>query len=129
MRSVMNIETLMSKSEIGERNLVMEVADLLANNIDKETSDLFLNNKIIKNIIDLNQVVQRVNINRFFRLFALSYREVSNDPKIDVSGVNMYIIDDGEVEDWMSLVVDLIIPFFKSEDVIRKVDTYITNNS
>lgn len=129
MRSVMNIETLMSKSEIGERNLVMEVADLLANNIDKETSDLFLNNKIIKNIIDLNQVVQRVNINRFFRLFVLSYREVSNDPKIDVSGVNMYVIDDGEVEDWMSLVVDLIIPFFKSEDVIRKVDTYITNNS
>ena len=103
----------------GDLNLV----DLIASHIDtidtsKKVSKLFLNNNDIKSIHDKNQVVQRLIINRIFITELLVYRSTSG--KV-INNVLPFIANDGYIEDWITLMKEIVLPFFITNNIFLDI--------
>ena len=103
----------------GDLNLV----DLIAGHIDtidtsKKVSKLFLNNNDIKSIYGKNQVVQRLIINRIFITELLVYRSTSG--KV-INNVLPFIANDGYIEDWVTLMKEIVLPFFITNNIFLDI--------
>ena len=103
----------------GDLNLV----DLLVSHMDtidtsKKISKLFLNNSDIKSIYNKNQVVQRLIINRIFITELLVYRSTSG--KV-INNVLPFIANDGYIEDWVTLMKEIVLPFFITNNIFLDI--------
>ena len=101
----------------GDLNLVTLIADHIATK-NKDYSKRFLNNPDIKSIYDKNQVVQRIIINRLFITELLVYRSVSGNI---INNVLPFIANDGYIEDWVTLMKEIILPYFITNNIFLEI--------
>ena len=77
----------------------------------------FINDPYVKDSANKNPVVQRIELNRYFMTALLRYR--AKEYKI-VYGILPYLIVDGYVEDWITIMRTIIIPFIINNNVLSK---------
>lgn len=101
-----------------DRNLVIEVADKIKYNISEDDKNIFMSIGEIAGVIDLNSTFQRATINRVFRNMLFMFRSVN---KVNITDVSLYVIDDGDDDDWLMVLDDYVIPFFRTNNVFAVV--------
>jgi len=101
----------------GDINLVKLIADHIATT-NKDHSKKFLNNPDIKSIYNKNQVVQRIIINRLFITELLVYRSVSGNI---INNVLPFIANDGYIEDWVTLMKEIVLPYFITNNIFLDI--------
>jgi len=94
-----SLASMYIKSIVGERALSIFNAD-----------------PMIISIGDLNPNSQRININRWLIHTLLVFR-AKND-NVDINSVLGLVTNESSIEDWATILKDLILPFFKENKVL-----------
>jgi hypothetical protein len=110
----------------GDINLVELIADhissLSSGNVDMVNS--FKTNNIIATVYDGNQVIQRTTINRYLTTRLLIYRSMTGAV---INHIYPYIANQGLLEDWVTLLRNIVLPFFIANNIF--LETLETTNN
>lgn len=106
---------------IGEISLVKLIASYFEHSEDIQSCDLFLANPEIAMVTNINNHTQRVIINKFIVASLLRYRAITG---IAVWNVLPFAANDGLIEDWTTVMRDIIVPYFKINKVLTTIEDY-----
>lgn len=100
----------------GDLDLVALIRDHIYS-LDKDSKHglAFFNNADIQLVKNKNQVVQRFIINRVLINKLLVYKSLRQE--VVINDVLPYIANDGYLEDWVTLLKEIVLPFFIKNDV------------
>jgi hypothetical protein len=112
------VNEFLTKRKNDEIDMVTVLGNILKEHVDEYSSTIFLNNKEIKTILELNPYSQRIIINKFFSNLFYIYRSKKN--KSIVSMISMLVID-GSIEDWFKVFNNYVLPFIKKNEVFQVV--------
>jgi len=115
-KKISALEMFNTKRVAGEPDLVAIVARDIATTYGEVASAMFLNDGEISTVKELNPVSQRVIINKWFTTNLLIYR--SHTDNKDVAEIMMHVINDGTVDQWFEHLRDVVILFFKKNNVL-----------
>ena len=97
----------------------IDLISILAENITALGGVLMLPNFHIEmqtqGIAGVNPVVQRILLNRYLTHKLLVYRSVSG---VNVTEILPFMASDGYVEDWLSLMKEIVLPFVVANSVL-----------
>ena len=102
----------------GELNLVDLVAAHIKEGVNIETSNIFISDNNIAGVFKLNQISQRVVINRYLINRLLIFRALAN---VNVNNVLPFLANDGLTEDWITVISEFVVPFLKEHKVLHVV--------
>jgi len=115
-KKISALEMFNTKRVAGEPDLVAIVARDIATTYGDVASAMFLNDSEISSVKELNPVSQRIIINKWFTSSLLIYR--SHTDNKDVAEIMMHVINDGTVDQWFEHLRDVVILFFKKNNVL-----------
>lgn len=99
-------------------DLVFITSKTLHDNVSENAAKIFLSDYMIKSVVDLNPLSQRIIINRYFYDLLLKYRACA-DVKV-ILPLTM-LVEDGTHNDWLRLFKDVVCVFIKNNKVFDKV--------
>jgi hypothetical protein len=76
----------------------------------------FNNEMVGLGIVNANPVVQRILLNRYLTNKLLIFRSVKG---VNVTEVLPFMVSDGYVEDWLSLMKEIVLPFIITNGVLK----------
>jgi len=97
-------------------NYVDLIASYIGGKNNHSDAMIFKNSIDIQNVTKLNQMVQRVVINRYLTNKLLIFRTRSN---VNINGILPLLANDGLNEDWLTVVREFVIPFIKDHRVLQ----------
>jgi len=107
-----------TKLGVNELNLVGLIGEHFKASVDITTSNLFIGNSDIASVFTLNQIAQRVTINRYLTRVLLIYRSLTG---ININNILPYMANDGLTEDWVTVMKEFVVPYFKEQNVLKVV--------
>ena len=105
----------------GETNLVTLIASYFEYYKDEVGEVLFLNDPAVIGVLQLNNNVQRVIINKYLNTSLLTYRAISGR---EVWNIIPYAANDGYIEDWVTVMKDILIPYFAQNKVLNTINEF-----
>ncbi len=115
-KKISAMDMFTTKRVEGEPDLVALMVRDITNGYQETASQMFVNSQKIIEIKLLNPISQRIIINRWFTAALLTYRAHSNNT--DVNEIMLHVINDGTVNDWKEQINEVVIPFFKINNVL-----------
>jgi len=109
-------ELFMVKRGINDIDLLLEVTKIMVRKCGKLGASYFRTNPEILIIEELNPASQRIIINRVLNQALLLFRAHNN---INISEVMIYLINDGLNDEWLSLMEDVVLPFFAEHNILH----------
>jgi len=113
-----SVNTYYQPLKPGELNLVELVAIHIKEGAGIDASNIFISDSNIASVFKLNQVSQRVVINRYLSNRMLIFRALSN---VNINNVLPFLANDGLTEDWITVISEFVVPFFKEHKVLQVV--------
>lgn len=98
-----------------ELDLVDIVGRFLNDFVSEEAKNNFLSDININTVKLATAGVQRVSINRYFTTKFLVFKARTGVPVMDML---LYLINDGDTEDWVELFRTFVLPFIKQHNVL-----------
>jgi len=103
----------------GEIDFVTHIAEMIQHHVGATEAGCFAGHALVMTVLDKNSLVQRMNISRYLRELLLVFRAKQNvTPVIEVMP---YISDDVDNDQWLSLLIEIIMPFLRTENVFKVV--------
>lgn len=121
-----NVEMYYQPLNPTDINLAELVAEHIKTGANEVESELFLNSKDIQSVYKLNQVSQRVVINRYLSNQLLIFRSLV---AVNINNVLPFLANDGLTEDWITVISTFVVPFIKQHKVLEVVHNFENSNT
>lgn len=112
-------EQFKQKAGHKDPNLVELMASYIEMGVGESEAAMFKSTPSIVGVMDNLPTVQRITINRFFTNILMRFR---SKKEVDVNNIIPYLIQDGDIKDWFTLINEFVLPFFKEHNVINVVN-------
>jgi len=112
------LKLFMEPRALIENDLTHLMYHEILNNIGMNAANLFMNEPIIASTVNSNAIVQRISINRYLLQMLLI---CSNRKDLYVSDAIVFLINDGDIEEWINVMREQVIPFIKHYDIFTVV--------
>lgn len=106
------------KRQHGEIDLVFELGRRFKKFLGEEDMNHFLKDSTVTSIYLTCPEGQRIILSQWLNSLLLRYSSLR---KADINEVLRAIIIDGDVNDWLALVDDYVIPYIVNNNVIKEV--------
>ena len=105
----------------GEVNLIEVIASYIDHYGYEIGLHVYVNDSGIKSVALSTPPVQRIMINRYFVYQFMIYRSLTGN---NVSNVLPFLANDGDTEDWLTIMREVVIPFVKENNILGTVYNY-----